>query len=350
MFVQFAAAFAARYGPGGAFWRSRPDLPAHPVRALEIWNEENSSGFWYPTPAPAVYLDLYERSRAAIHRVSPQIEVLVGGLTNPSAAYLGQLYVDGEGRTNLFDGVAIHPYAPTPQGVLQEVVRTRSVLDLHGDVDVPIDVTEFGWPTRGALAGGLPNLADPARATALAQITSTLARSDCGVERILPHTWVTLERKPGNAEDWFGLVHPNGALSASASAYASIVHGFEQQPQPAASVQLCGRSLTVGATVKQTPAAGTTPSGRRHLALGCLTVIVSGAGAALDRAIVQLSFTPAAGRTQPLHALLTRRTNATGAAAACFRAKHAMSGTVRVTASRADFAAPASTQLPLRIS
>jgi hypothetical protein len=369
LFVDYAAAFVARYGPEGSFWRSRPALPDLPVRALEIWNEENIDGFWKPTPDPAAYLRLYEAARMAVHRVSRQIEVLVGGLANPAEDYLSELYVDSGGHRGLFDGVAIHPYAPSPQGVLDEVMKTRAVLDAHGDLDTPIDVTEFGWPTAGALPGGLPDLSDRARAAALSQVTATMARSDCGVERILPHTWVTLERNLRSAEDWFGLVHPDGAFSASATAYAATVRGFEQAPQPVASVPLCGRSLGIslarvsvprvpaarGPAARGAAAAGAAArgagsrGGQLRVLNGCVAAILSSSSTAVDGAAVRFTLTPGPGRAQPRASQLTRRTDRAGRAVACFQSHRATSGNVEVTGSRPDFATPATARVWLRI-
>ena len=65
-FAQFAAAFAARYGPGGTFWSVHPELPNLPVRTYEIWNEPNGT-FWTPQPDPAAYADLFVRAADAIH-------------------------------------------------------------------------------------------------------------------------------------------------------------------------------------------------------------------------------------------------------------------------------------------
>lgn len=47
--------FAARYGPGGAYWRENPGLPYRPIRVWEIWNEPNLREFWgdrAPDPLP----------------------------------------------------------------------------------------------------------------------------------------------------------------------------------------------------------------------------------------------------------------------------------------------------------
>src|SRR4051812_6879800 len=45
-FAAFAGAFAQRYAAGGTFWAAHPELPALPVRALEIFNEENTAEHW----------------------------------------------------------------------------------------------------------------------------------------------------------------------------------------------------------------------------------------------------------------------------------------------------------------
>lgn len=77
-FASFAAALAERYGPGGAFWRARPDLAADPVDTYEIWNEPDVGMFWAPASDPARYADLYLRARDAIKAVDPGARVIVG--------------------------------------------------------------------------------------------------------------------------------------------------------------------------------------------------------------------------------------------------------------------------------
>ena len=66
-YAAFAAAFAARYGEGGAFWTAHPELRAIPVRSYEIWNEENLSAFWHTGVNAGGYADLYAAAREAIH-------------------------------------------------------------------------------------------------------------------------------------------------------------------------------------------------------------------------------------------------------------------------------------------
>src|SRR5260370_31086653 len=62
-FYSYAAAVAARYGPGGSFWSENSNLPARPVDTYEIWNEPDSHYFWHPTPPPAAYANLNSTAR-----------------------------------------------------------------------------------------------------------------------------------------------------------------------------------------------------------------------------------------------------------------------------------------------
>ena len=83
----FAAAVAARYGAGGAFWREHPHLPLYPPAGIELWNEENIKMFWVnESPVPAVYAAMVKAAYTAIKKADPGMTVLVGGLA-PIGAY-----------------------------------------------------------------------------------------------------------------------------------------------------------------------------------------------------------------------------------------------------------------------
>jgi hypothetical protein len=223
-YAAYAAALASRYGDHGSFWSSNPSLYYLPVHAWEIWNEENQQGFWAPAPDPGRYTDLYLAARAAIHGVQPGAIALVGGLSNYKATdFLAAMLAQRPAARGHLDGVAFHPYAKNADESLAAVVDLRRKLVDLGESSVPIAITEVGWPTSGPFNV----LSDTDRATALRTVTDRLARSDCGVRSVSPHTWITNESKPGNAEDWFGLAHPDGTLSATAVAYGQLVRGLE---------------------------------------------------------------------------------------------------------------------------
>ena len=75
----YAAALAARYGPGGTFWRAHPELKALPVTALEAWNEPDSDAYWPPRADPARYADRYLATRGAVHSAAPGVQVTWAG-------------------------------------------------------------------------------------------------------------------------------------------------------------------------------------------------------------------------------------------------------------------------------
>ncbi|MGH2858007.1 MAG: hypothetical protein ACRDMJ_11045, partial [Solirubrobacteraceae bacterium] len=141
----YAGAFASRYGAGGSFWRSHPQLTALPVTTIEIWNEPDNSQFWVPGPNPGAYGDLYLAARAAIDGIDPAIRVIVGGLTD--APRFMPAILDARPRLRgHIDGVAIHPYG-NPATVISKVRAARAALSSLGMAAVPLYVTEFGWTT-----------------------------------------------------------------------------------------------------------------------------------------------------------------------------------------------------------
>jgi hypothetical protein len=342
-FGRFAAALVARYGSRGSFWSANPQLPYVPITAVEIWNEENTAVFWHPAPEPAAYLQLYETARSAIHAVARQFEVLVGGVSNPAGAFLAQLYAAGGESRSLFDGVAIHPYALTPAALEQNVVLARTVLDQHGNFDTPLDVTEFGWPslwTTTALGGAigsllgpppsttLPFISDATRAAYLSAVTDSLATSDCGIERIIPHTWVTSQQSRSSAEYWYGIVSMGGAQSQSAVAYSRMIALLERSPASThAENVLCGRSLSLSVIPR---------AAHRARSSACVRAKVSSHGFPIDRAIV--SFTSPGRRGAFKRRTVNAVTDRRGIAVGCVPAQPDASIRLSVEARRPDFA------------
>jgi hypothetical protein len=201
-FAAFAAALAARYGAGGSFWRSRPDLRAAPATTFEVWNEPDNPSFWTPAPDPGRYADLYRATRNAITDVDPSARVIVGGLSNPGE-FLPKLIGALPGLAGHIDGVAIHPYGPDPAAVLAGVRDARQALNGLGLGGVPLYVTEFGWTTRPR--GALNYAPADRRGGFIERTVSTLGRTGCGVAAALLYTWITPGRDPGDPQDWYGL-------------------------------------------------------------------------------------------------------------------------------------------------
>jgi hypothetical protein len=182
---------------------------------------------------------MYLAARAAIHAVQPAATVLVGGLSNNKwAEYLTAMLAKRPNAHGQIDEIAFHPYAANANDSLATVIDLRHKLVALGEPNVPIAITEVGWPT----AGPVNVLADATRATNLSTLTDQLARSDCGVRNISPHTWIANGNNPNNQEDSYGIVNPNGTPTATATAYSRIIltlEGRVRRGLPAGTLRLC---------------------------------------------------------------------------------------------------------------
>jgi polysaccharide biosynthesis protein PslG len=187
VYGEFAAMVAARYGPGGVFWRDHPELSIYLPAGLELWNEENIESFWGgETPSPKVYAAMVEAAYPLIKQADPTMTVVLGGLS-PSGAYddvtcssrtgqghnatnwnglnyLQVLYADG--IHGYFDAVGWHPYnfwngATAAQMLAYNScsawsqmsatpVSVRSLMIANGDADKRVWITETGAPSCAA--------------------------------------------------------------------------------------------------------------------------------------------------------------------------------------------------------
>jgi hypothetical protein len=216
-YAAYAAAVAARYGPGGTFWRAHPLLHQLPVQLYEIWNEPDNPEFWAPHPDPAAYAKLYAAARASILAAAPDARVLVGGLTIP-ARFLSAMLAALPTLRGRIGGVAIHPYGVNPNGVIAAVRGARRALKALGLGSVPLYVTEFGWTTQPA--GALYWTPPSARPGFIETTLRALGRSGCGIDAVTLYTWATPDQEPRNSQQWYGISPPGAGPSADVSAFA----------------------------------------------------------------------------------------------------------------------------------
>ncbi len=239
-FASFAAAFAARYGPGGAFWRTHTSLTPRPVSTYEVWNEPDG-GFWYPAPNAAAYADLYLATRTAIDAAAPGSRVVIGGLTH-AETFVPAMLAARPALAGHLDGVGVHLYEVNPAHVFSRVRAVRRVLDAHGLTSVPIYITELGWSTspvnRAINPYGAPERLRPGY---LARTVGRLGRSDCGIGAIIIYSWVTPETDPGYLEDWYGINPPPGRAPSSPSAdVAAFTAAMRAASSAGAPATVCG--------------------------------------------------------------------------------------------------------------
>jgi hypothetical protein len=159
--TEFARQAVERYGPRGSFWSqhapgTKEPLPRLPIRAWQIWNEENF--FYFTTPAsPTRYARLLALSHRAIHRADPRAVVVTGGLFGDpgeappravdAADFLDRLY-RVRGVKSTFDAVALHPYAADSAELRRIVGEVRGTMLRHGDRRSGLYITEIGWGSQ----------------------------------------------------------------------------------------------------------------------------------------------------------------------------------------------------------
>ncbi|MQA76174.1 MAG: hypothetical protein GEU88_17880 [Solirubrobacterales bacterium] len=153
----FVGRLADRYGPDGKLWAEHPDVEPRPIRAWQIWNEQNSPTFYQPEPDVGAYERLLAASSDAIHEQDPDATIITGGMLGtpfkgerPAYSawdFLRRLY-EIPGAEDEFDGVGAHPYAAHMKKVRSQVRRIREEIARAGD-DATIWVTEVGWASSG---------------------------------------------------------------------------------------------------------------------------------------------------------------------------------------------------------
>jgi hypothetical protein len=163
-FGRFAARAAARYGPGGTFWRGHRRLPQRPAAVFELFNEpylpQSSGGH----PDPAQYAHLAVAGATATRAVNRRVRWLIEADTTysptagaPGLDWMAGMYAAVPNLGSYFDAVAVHPYADgspltfTPAGddrwQSRRLELVHDSLVAHGDGAKHLWVTEIGWST-----------------------------------------------------------------------------------------------------------------------------------------------------------------------------------------------------------
>jgi hypothetical protein len=299
-YIAYAAAVAARYGPGGTFWQANQLLPPNqqlpylPIQQFEVWNEANSSNFWAGTPNAATYAQVLVPLSAAVHTVDPTAQVLASIGWMGLQGYVSQLY--SLGVKGSIQGVAFHPYAPDAPSIVGSAEQLRSTLVSSGDPNLPIYVDESGLPAAtsspGAAFAYSGPVSDAARAATLSLSGDALAHGDCNVQSDDIYSLVGDDAHPGTpgggAE--FGMF--NYATDAPNITGTAIIAAEQRwRSAPSAGLVLCGSGTT--------PTQDLLPLGVQltHTSPTCLSAEITYQGNPLEAA--QLVLRTADGRVAP---------------------------------------------------
>jgi hypothetical protein len=172
---------------------------------------------------------MYLRARGAIRSVDRSATVIVGGLV-AHPYYVMKMFAARPDLRGNIDAFGWHAYGRSVSELEDGVHDLRAVLQLEGEPNLPIHLTELGWPTAGNDPTALP---ERTRAGALEAALSRFARSDCGIRSIVVYTWQT----PGHDATGFGIRRPDGAPAPSSRAFDRVVAGY--RPRPRVPVHIC---------------------------------------------------------------------------------------------------------------
>jgi len=119
------------------------------IKHWEIWNEPNIRHFWQPQPNPDDYFTLLQASYTTIKEVDPSAKVIGICTAGTDLDFIEKVLAKGGGK--YMDIVSVHPYrwprSPEETGFLSELGNLKSLLQKYG-LDIPIWITEIGWPTH----------------------------------------------------------------------------------------------------------------------------------------------------------------------------------------------------------
>jgi polysaccharide biosynthesis protein PslG len=223
--ARFVARVAARYGPGGSFWRAHPELPGDLApRAFELWNEPSYRVFAVGGVDAAHYARLVRAAAVAGHRANPRARFLVYGDTAYAARdgsirdWIADMFAAVPDLGRVVDGIAVHPYTlGSPLSVTSQerndfrrVDQIRVEAQERGGRALPIWITEIGWSTCRLR----PDCVSEARqAQYVTQLFGMLQGHYRGkVAAAYVYQWHSLHGvRPADREGFFGLLRENGS-------------------------------------------------------------------------------------------------------------------------------------------
>jgi hypothetical protein len=205
----FLSDLVRRYGPNGVFWQMNPGLPQMPIRAWQLWNEQNSPSFYEPKPNVKRYAKLVKAGHDGISSVDPGAEVILGGMfgtplggRKPGIAawdFLAKLY-HVQGIKRYFDGVAIHPYAAKLSKVSLQVDKMRDSMKSGHDTKTDIWITELGWASSGPANPLVRGAKGQAERLTEAFDYFLSKRRAFHIQTVIWYSWQDLKRNSGPCE------------------------------------------------------------------------------------------------------------------------------------------------------
>jgi hypothetical protein len=218
-YASFAAAAVQRYQAQG-------------VHNWEIWNEENTVGFFQPAADPVAYTALLRAAHDAIKGADAGALVVTGGLA-PAASGSGNLappdFAAGlynAGARGFFDVLGDHPYTypavpgGNPYGAWGQMSALHRLMAAHGDGSKKIWITEYGAPTNGPESAYFTSEIGQSQELAAAV---NLASGAGWVGGFFWYTYLDPGTTPDTNENFFGLVRADGSHKPAFAAYQQVI-------------------------------------------------------------------------------------------------------------------------------
>jgi hypothetical protein len=238
------AGTSATYGPAAsayaAFARTAvAHYSAMGVHAYEIWNEENTSAAWTPSPSPSAYAGLLKAAYPVIKAADPSATVVTGGLAPAPTDGTNYTPVDflkgvyAAGGHGSFDAVGAHPYCwPAMPGsndswsawyqMANSQNSLRTMMVARGDGAKKIWATEFGAPTNGPAGSYVSESTQAAMIYAAYQVWSSYSWAG----PLFTYQGRDQGTDTSTRENFFGFIRHDGTAKPGFAAYQKAVAAF----------------------------------------------------------------------------------------------------------------------------
>jgi hypothetical protein len=237
-YVTYLAALVERYGPDGTFWTDHPELPKHPLREWQIWNEPHLPAYWdAPEKGPYGYAKNYplllRASYNIVKSLDPGAKIVLAGITQRAWEEIEVLYQRGIKR--YFDVAALQIFPQTVRRSVKATALYRDALNRRGDRRKPIYLTEITWPaSKGKTDPIKYQRQETSRgmATKLGQMYAKMVgrRRALGIGKVFWYTWASPYGRGGSNFHYTGLLRwDNNVFTAqpALAAYQRSARRFE---------------------------------------------------------------------------------------------------------------------------
>jgi hypothetical protein len=212
-YVTYLAALVERYGPEGTFWSEHPELPRHPVREWQIWNEPHLPAYWdAPERGPFGYLRAYplllRSSYNIVKSLDPGAKIVLAGITQRAWEEIELLYQHH--IKPYFDVAALQIFPQTVKRSVKASALFRDALRARRDGRKPIYVTEISWPASKGRTQGIKyqrQETPTGMASKLGTMYSAMARNRrrLRIGKVFWYTWSSAYGRGGSIFNYAGL-------------------------------------------------------------------------------------------------------------------------------------------------